>query len=210
MMPGLFLLRNRDVLFFEDADPFVQLGHVVDLAGELIQAVLHDIVGDFFFVEGHDFLDRANAFLEVLAHGQQLADHDGRARERLEHADLPALDALGDFDFALAGEQGHSAHLAQIHADGVVGFFESSGGEVEFDVLGAFFAFFEFLIERGRGQFGALQHVDALRTDGGQQIVQVVGTVHIVRDQVVHLVVGEISLLFACVDQLLNVVVLVV
>jgi hypothetical protein len=49
-----------------------------------------------------------------------------------------------------------------------------------------------------------------LRTNRGQQIVQVVGTVHIVRDQVIDLIVGEISLLFACVDQLFYVFVFVV
>jgi hypothetical protein len=49
-----------------------------------------------------------------------------------------------------------------------------------------------------------------LRANRGQQIVQVVGTVHIVRDQVIDLIVGEISLLFACVDQLFYVFVFVV
>jgi len=49
-----------------------------------------------------------------------------------------------------------------------------------------------------------------LRTDRGQQVVEIFGTVHIVRDEVIDLIVCEISLLFACVDQLFNVVVLVV
>jgi len=116
--------------------------------------------------------------------------------------------ALGDLHFALAGEQRDRAHLAQVHAHGVVGFFQGAGGEVEFDVL-PFFDFFEFLVERGRRQFGAFQHVDSLRTDGGEQIVQVFGTVHILRDQVVDLIVSEISLLFACIDQLFYVAVLI-
>ena len=209
MIFGLLRLRNFVILLFEQRGLFVQLGHVVDLAGELVQAVLQDLVGDLFFVEGDHFLDRAHALLEVLAHGQQFADHDGRARQRLEHADLAALDALGDFHFAFAREQRHGSHLAQIHADGIVGFFQSAGGEVEFDVL-AFFGFVEFFIERGGRQLGAFQHVDALRTNGGQQIVQVFGTVHVMRDEVVDLVIGEISLLFACIDQLFNVVELVV
>ena len=81
---------------------------------------------------------------------------DGRTRERFEHADLAALDALGDFDFAFAREQRNGSHLAQVHADGVVGFFERAGSEVEFDVL-ALFAFFKFLIERGGRQLRALR-----------------------------------------------------
>src|ERR1700722_10544137 len=211
MVLGTLLLRSCNVLFFDDADLFVELGHGIDLAGELVQAILQNLVGDLFFVEGDHFLDRAHALFEVFAHGQQFPDDDGRPRQGLEHADLTALDALGDFHFAFAREQRHGPHLTQIHADGVVGFFQSSGGEVEFDVLGAFFSILEFFIERGGGRrLRAFQNVDSLRTNRGQQIVQVVGTVHIVRDQVIDLIVGEISLLFACVDQLLYVFVFVV
>ena len=124
---------------------------------------------------------------------------------------MTALDALGDFHFAFAREQRHGPHLAQIHAHRVVGFFQSAGGEVEFDVLGAFFCILEFFIERGGGRrLGAFQHVDSLRTNRGQQIVKVVGTVHVMRYEVVDLVIREISLLFAGVDQLFNVLVFVV
>ena len=63
----------------------------------------------------------------------------------------------------------------RVHADGVVGFFESAGSEVEFNVV-ALFAFFEFFVERGGRQFRAFQHVDALRTDRCQQVIQVFGT----------------------------------
>src|SRR4029077_13353805 len=84
------------------------------------------------------------------------------------------------------------------------------GGEGEFDVLARFSLFFELFIESGGGKFGSLQHIDSLRTYGGQQIVQVLGRMHVVRDKVVDLVIGQISLLFTCVDQLFNVVVLVV
>ena len=188
----------------------VCLGQVVDLAGELLQAVLEDFVGDLLLIEGDHFLDGADALLEVLAHRQQFVDDNRRPRERFQHPQLPALDALGDFHFAFAREQRHSSHLAQIHADGVVGFFESAGREVEFDVLAGFSFFFELLIERGGGKFRSLQHIDALRTNGGQQIVQVLGRMHVVRDKVVDLVIGQISLLFTCVDQLFDVVVLVV
>ena len=125
----------------------------------------------------------------------------------LEHADLAAFDALGDFNFAFAREQRHGSHLAQIHADGIVGFFESSGGEVELDVF-ALFRFLELFVE-GR-DFGAFENVDPLRTDRGQQIVKVFRTVHVVRDKIVDLVIRQVSLFLACIDQLFNVVVLVV
>ncbi len=188
----------------------VSLGQVVDLSGEFLQPVLEDFVGDLLLVEGDHFLDGADAFLEVFAHRQQFVNDDRRAGKRLQHSQLPALDALGDFNFAFARKQRNSPHLAQIHADGVVGFFESAGREVEFDILAGFSFFFELFIERGGGKLGSLQHIDSLRTNGGQQIVQVLGRMHVVRDKVVDLVIGQISLLFTCVDQLFNVVVLVV
>ena len=97
-----------------------------------------DLFGQFLFVEGDDFLDVADAAAEVFAEADDLADDDGRARDGLHDAELAALDAFGDFDFALAGEQGDGAHLAQVHADGVVGLLKLTGGEVELDVFGLF------------------------------------------------------------------------
>src|SRR5213075_775283 len=79
------------------------------------------------------------------------------------------------------------------------------GGEVKFNILPHLVFFF---VERGGGQFWPLQYIDALRTNGRQQIVEVFGRVHIVRDKVVDLVIGQISLLLPCIDQLFNVVVL--
>src|SRR5207245_8854819 len=61
MVLGTLFLRYGNVLFFEDSDLFVQLGHVIDFAGEVVQAVLKDFVSNLFFVEGDHFLDRANA-----------------------------------------------------------------------------------------------------------------------------------------------------
>ena len=178
------------------------------LPGKFVQPVLQDFVGDFFLIEGHNFFDRAHALLQVLAHRQQFVNHNRRPRQRLQHAHLPALNALGNFHFAFARKQRHRPHLAQIHADGVVGLFHRSGGEIEFNIL-AFFDFIEFFIERGRREFRAFEHIDTLRTDRSQQIVEVLGAVHIVRDQVVDLIVGEIAFLFTCIDQLFNIVVLV-
>src|SRR5438270_5955515 len=209
MIFRLLRLRYFEIFFLEQRGLFVQLGHVVDLAREFIQAVLQDLVSDLFFIEGDHFLDRAHALGQVFAHSQQFANHDGRPRQGLEHTDLSALDALGDFYFAFSREQRHGSHLAQVHADGIVRLFQSTGGEVEFNVL-AFLRFIEFFIERRRRQFGPFKHVDSLRTNRRQQIVQVLRRMHIVRDQIVYLVVGQVSLLFACVDQLFNVFELIV
>ena len=117
---GEFLLQRRDLL--------VHLLERADFAKKFLQPVLDDLLGDFLFIEGDQLFDGADAFLEVLAQGEEFTNHDGRARKRLQDAVLPPLDALGDFDFAFAREQRHGSHLAQIHADGIIGFFQSAGG----------------------------------------------------------------------------------
>ena len=94
--------------------------------------------GDLLLVEEYDFFDRAHAALQVFADGDDFADHDRRTRHRLEHAQLATLDALGDFNFAFAGKQRNGAHLAQVHADGIVGFFQRARREVEFNVFAGF------------------------------------------------------------------------
>ena len=94
---------------------------------------------------------------------------------------MSALDALGNFNFAFTRKQRDRSHLAQIHADGIISFFQGAWGEIEFDVL-ANFIFVKLFIERRGGKLGSLQHIDSLRTNGGKQIVQVFRRVHIVRD----------------------------
>ena len=61
------------------------------------------------------------SFVELVA-----PDDDGLEGQRAlaqarDHGLAAGLDALGDGDFALAGEQLHRAHFAQIHAHGIVG-----------------------------------------------------------------------------------------
>ena len=175
------------------------------LPGDVVQAIGHHLFGDLLFVEENDFLDGAHPALQVFADGDDLANDDGRARQRLQHAQLAALDALGDFNFAFAREQRNRAHLAQIHADRIVGFLQSARARDRVPCP-------RRLRSRRiscRPDLGPLEHINALRADGGQQVLEVVGRMHVVRDQIVHLVIGEITLLFSHIDQFFDIVVLV-
>ena len=69
-------------------------------------------------------------------------------------------------------KQRHSAHLAQIHAHRVVGFFQRARRQIELDVL----AFFQLKIFVG-AELRRVQQVDALGADRGNQVVEVVGEV---------------------------------
>ena len=166
-----------------------------------------DLFGELFFVEGDDFLDVADAALEVFAEADDLADDDGRTRDGLHDAELAALDALGDLDLALAGEQGHGAHLAEVHADGVVGLFEGAGREVELDVVGVFAALVVGVAVVGVAgaatAFG--EDVDALGVDGGHQVIELVGRGDVAGEEVVDFAEGEVTLLLAGVDDVVYV-----
>ena len=63
-----------------------------------------------------------------------LPHDDGRSGKRFQNGELAALDALCDFDFAIAGEQRNGAHFAEVHADGVVGLFQCARSQVELEI----------------------------------------------------------------------------
>ncbi len=183
-------------LFFEPGNPLLVLEDDLDAADGLANARLKDLFGQLFLVEGDDFLDVAHAAPQVFAEPDDLADDDGRAGDGLHHAQLTALDALGDLDLAFAGKQRHRAHLAQVHAHGVVGLFEGSGRKVELDVVGLFPCFRLVLVAlSAHAAFAA--ELDALGVDGGQQVVQIVRRRDVAREQVVDLSKGQIPLFLA-------------
>ena len=121
--PGLGFGSQRFKLFLEGGNLLLVFNQRIDAAGGGAHAGLHHIFGELFFIKENYFFHIAHTSLQILAKSHDLANDDGRAGERLQHAKLPALNALGDFNLALTGEQGYGAHLAEIHANGVIRFF---------------------------------------------------------------------------------------
>ena len=183
---------------------FLQL---VDAVRDVLDAVLQDFLGDLFLIEDDNPLDRAYAALQILANDQDLADHNRRTRKRLQRVQLSALDALGNVNFPFAGEQRHRAHLAQVDARRIDCLFKRASGQVERDVLAGLHFLFKPVFEGRGGQPGrTFKHVNALRADGREQVAQILRGMHVVRNQVVHLIVGEIALFFSDINEFLNIV----
>src|SRR5206468_5980024 len=96
-----------------------------------------------------------------------------RSREGVEHGSLAPLDALGDFDLALAREQRNGAHFAQIHANGVVGLISAGGGQLEIEqILG----FFQLGVE-----FRLFENFDARNIQARENVIQIAAAVEVVR-----------------------------
>jgi hypothetical protein len=109
------------------------------------------------------------------------------------------LDALGDLDFAFAGEELDGAHLAHVHADRV-------GGAAEFGVDGGEgllgFGFGLLVVHDGGRDFGHQQvfggrgHVedlDAHVVEGADDGLDLLGVDEVVGQVVVDLGVGEVA-----------------
>src|SRR6202035_1565326 len=144
--------------------------------------------------------------LGELVQPQQLAQDDRVLAQRLVDGPLPLLDALGDLHLALAVEERHGAHLPQVHAHGVVGLLV--GGETELGRLVL------FLVELGGGRLevvpvlvalGTVDDVDAEIGEPDVDLIQLVGEGdHLLGQHLVDLVVEEIALLLAQLDELLD------
>src|SRR5712692_741995 len=122
---------------------------LVDAARGDLDAVLQDLLSDLFLIEDDNFLDRAHAALQIFANGQNLADHNRRARKRLQHSPLSALDTLRNVHLAFAGEQRDYAHLAQVDACRVLNRFKRAWGLVEFDGLADLSFVLKLFVEDG-------------------------------------------------------------
>ena len=146
----------------------------------------------------------------VFADLEHFLEDQRSARNCFQDEQLAALDALGDGHFAFAREQRNGAHFAEIHANGVVGFFKRAGGEIEIAVgLRGFFLRGRLSRVGGiRGRqrsFGGRQifvHIDAVALEGREQIVDFLRGVDLGRQDIVHLIVEQVTAFLAHRDEL--------
>ena len=134
-----------------------------------------------------------------------LLEGDGSLHDDRGHHGVALLDALGDLHLPLAGKQGHLTHLPKIHAHGVAGAAQDAG--LEFGLL-LFLLLGHVLVENlvlAQGDFLLrIDHLNVHFAEHAHDIVQLVRGHHIRGKDVVHLIVGEVPLFLAQVDQLLH------
>ena len=178
----------------------VRLRHLGGELQRLLDLVLDLLLGDLFLVEDHHVAHGELARAQALGQPRHLLRGHGRAGDDAHDGLLAALDALGDLDLALAREQRHRPHLAQVHADGVVRLVQGARGEVELGAFLALLGFPELLLR--------VDDLDPHLAEHGEDVVQLVRGADLGRQHLVHLFVKEIALLLSHGDELSDLVVL--
>ena len=144
------------------------------------------------------------ALVDRVTPHQQRRDRHRALADAADHLVLAGLDALGDLDLALAAQQLDAAHLAQVHAHGIV-------GAAELLVLaGRFGGDHGGLGGLRRGGGGGfflllgLDHVDAGFRQHRHGVLDLLGGHFVGRQGGVQLVVGDVAALLALLDELLE------
>ena len=181
--------------------------HRVDLLLHLPATLFDALVGDLLVVEDHELANRAFSRVQVVAELDDPLGHERRPRDGLDHGQLAALDPPRDLDLALAREEGDRAHFPEIHAHRVVGLVEGARREIELQLLGAFGGPVDDLVV-AQILLVRVDDLDARAAEGVEEVVQLVGRRDLRRQQLVDLVVEEVALLLADVDELPYLVVL--
>ena len=155
------------------------------------------------------------ALVELVA-----PDDDGLEGERAlaqpgDHRLAAGLDALGDGDLALAGEEFHRAHFPQVHADRVIGALGrllglGLGGNLLLNLdqiaalgLGLVLGLLALLL-LVVGRFLGLDHIDAHLAEHREHVFDLLGIDLLGGQHRVDLVVGDVTALLGGPDQLLD------
>jgi hypothetical protein len=135
--------------------------------------------------------DGARAGFQLIAHRDDHLRDGRRPRDRLDDRELAALDAAGNLDFAFAREQRNGAHLAEVHADGIVGLVERARRQVELHLLAALGRPVELLLL----EVGLLRvdNLDARAAKRIEKIIELVGRGDLGRQQFVDLVIQQVA-----------------
>ncbi len=151
-------------------------------------------------VEIDDVAQQHLAFVERVAPFDQRGDGQRVLADAADHHLAAGLDALGDRDLTLAREQLDRAHLAQIHAHGIVG----AADVVLIDIAARLgLAILGF----GLGRLLALLAFDQIDAEFGQHAHRVFDLLrrHLVLRQCgVQLVIGQVAALLAAGHHLLD------
>ena len=176
--------------------------HAADERGLLLLGVV--LVGDV-----GDVPDRDARLAEPVLQRLELALGEVRRHHGPRDPFLALLDPLGERDLALAREERDAAHLAEVHPDRVLGAADGARREID-RVAGLGLDGLLPLVEgvfdlvQGAGRLGAVDDVDVHGSEHQHDVVELVRGDQVSGQGVVELFVGDVALLLARRDQLVQ------
>jgi hypothetical protein len=192
-------------------EPITLTEHAIDvpqLADDGLPEVLLLLLGEFLLRIVHDVLDRHHVLLQLIAEVLDLLEGQVGGEDGPSDLVLAFLDALGQRDLALAGEEGDAAHFTEIEAHRVFGAAHRAGGEVDGRVRRLVVVGLRLRLDLGGEPAAAalrgVHHLDVHRTEHHHDVVELIEGDDVLGQGVVHLVVGEEALLLAHRDQLVE------
>jgi hypothetical protein len=213
--PVLILVGSRGFLglvFVLERRPGTLLA---DLACIFLGAL--DLLGGWAFryhrIEIQDLAELHRAFVELGRPVDDGIERDRAFAQALDHSVPASLDPLGDGDLALAAEQLDRAHLAQIHAHGIVGaidrfFLGNSGGESSGGIVAGYFLFLVLIgllrLLAVFASFFVLDDVDAHLVQGGHHVFDLLRGHLVLGQRFVELVIGDVAALLGAREDLLD------
>jgi hypothetical protein len=155
-----------------------------------------------------DIPQKHAAFLDRVVPGDDRLEGQGAFAQPPDHHVAAGLDALGDGDLALAGQQFDAAHLAQIHADRVVGAAEIGLIDIAAAFLVVLVVFLGLGGLLGRGlailRFLGFDDIDAELVERRHRVLDEFGGHLLGRQGGVQFVIGDVAAFLAAGDQLLD------
>jgi hypothetical protein len=143
--------------------------------------------------------------LDVVHQTHKFADYHRAGGDGVDALPNAVLDALGEVDFVFAGEQIHGTHFAHVHANRVGGAAKLAfhgGGEHGLGLFDDFLVVGVGMLEdQAVGIGGIVIYLDTHVVDHVDDRFDLVGIVHILRQMIVDLTVGQESLLLALEDE---------
>jgi hypothetical protein len=188
-------------------------GLFADLARIVVLGTL-DLLGRRFLgqhrVEIEDLAQLHRPFVERVGPADDRVEGDRRFAQAQDHRVPAGLDPLGDGDLALAAQQLDRAHLAQIHAHGIVGaihgFFFLGGFKRGFVVLALGIDFVRSVVLGliVLADIFIFDDVDAHVTERRHDVFDLFGGELVLRQHLIELVHSDVAALLRAGHQLLD------
>jgi len=148
-----------------------------------------------------EIADPEPALEQTFPQEDYLPDGNPGPADRLGDLAAPLLDPLGDPDLPLAGEEWRLSHLSEVHPDRIIGPTHRRGGQVHFGFDPARRGLRHLLRVRPPRLPGGIDDLDIHLVQSDQDPINLLGRGDVLREMVIDLLVGQISLLLPQADK---------